>query len=418
MQEQIALERGYGHIEYDSFFRKKEIESIIIEQKESMNKWLEYFISEDTNCYPMWFKYYVFQNIVKIGFFDKEKNKFTKRTDSTVKPFIEINREAIAMLYDELYKYLNEQEITDKALQQLIQNGSFNKIYEYIIRKLEKVKKSNSNNNEGIWKKYEQESDPNILFNDIHGKGTGWCTAGGLETAKSHLDVGDFYVYYTKDENDKYTNPRIAIRMEWSSIAEIRGVAEQQNLENEMEDVIEEKLNEFPDKDKYKKKESDLKNLTNIYNKDKSGQDLTKEELRFLYEIDSKIIGFGYDDDPRIEEIIYHRDKRKDLSLVLDIAEDEISFTEEEALKGNIKYHYGDLYFYNLINATGLTLPEKIRGNLILSSLMTTNGLVLPKEIGGYLDLRKLTTIQNFIFPNKINGSLYLNKLKKTENLV
>ena len=35
-----------------------------------------------------------------------------------------------------------------------------------------------------------QNSDPNVLFNDIHGKGTGWCTAGGLETATAHLKGG------------------------------------------------------------------------------------------------------------------------------------------------------------------------------------------------------------------------------------
>ena len=49
----------------------KKINSIILEQKKSLDRWIKYFISEDTNCYPMWFKYYVFQNIVKIGFFEK-----------------------------------------------------------------------------------------------------------------------------------------------------------------------------------------------------------------------------------------------------------------------------------------------------------------------------------------------------------
>ena len=366
----------------------------------------------------MWFKYYVFQNIVKIGFFDKEKNKFTKRTDSTVKPFIEINREAIAMLYDELYKYLNEQEITDKALQQLIQNGSFNKIYAYIIRKLDKVKKSNSNNNEGIWKKYEQESDPNILFNDIHGKGTGWCTAGGLETAKSHLDVGDFYVYYTKDENDKYTNPRIAIRMEWSSIAEIRGVAEQQNLESEMESVVEEKLNEFPDKEEYKKKVSDMKELTKIYNKCKNKEELTKNELIFLYEINSKIIGFGYEKDPRIHIILEDRNIKEDLTIALDLSEDEISFTEEDALKRNVKYHHWDLDLEKLTSAKGLKLPKIIRGNLFLENLTDAEGLILPEIVGEKLNLESLTSVESLILPKKIGDGLCLDNLITAKGLV
>ena len=201
----------------------------------------------------MWFKYYAFQGMVKLGGYDKQNEKYSKRTETTLKPFVELDREALAIVYDEMTRFLNKEEILDEELKAMLKGGNFGKLYSAAIKKIDSISKDDTKSDEGIWKKYEQGSDPNILFNDIHGKGTGWCTAGGLETAKSHLDVGDFYVYYTKDENDKYTNPRIAIRMEWSSIAEIRGVAEQQNLESEMESVVEEKLNEFPDKEEYKK---------------------------------------------------------------------------------------------------------------------------------------------------------------------
>ena len=44
------------------------------------------------------------------------------------------------------------------------------------------------------------------------------------------------------------------LRMEGSSIAEIRGIADNQNIESNMEDILEEKLKEFPDRDKYNKK--------------------------------------------------------------------------------------------------------------------------------------------------------------------
>lgn len=91
--------------------------------------------------------------------------------------------------------------------------------------------------------------------------------------------------------------------MENKRIAEIRGVLEDQNIELELEDIVEKKLDEFPDKERYKKKVSDMKKLTNIYKNYKLNQELSKEELRFLYEIDSPIVGFGYYKDPRIEEI-------------------------------------------------------------------------------------------------------------------
>ena len=44
---------------------------IINEQKASLDMWLDYLISKDTDMYPTWFKYYVFQGMLKLGYFDK-----------------------------------------------------------------------------------------------------------------------------------------------------------------------------------------------------------------------------------------------------------------------------------------------------------------------------------------------------------
>ncbi len=418
MLKKIALERGYGHIDYDEYTKNQEINSIISEQKGSLDRWLNYFISEETNCYPMWFKYYVFQNVMKIGYFDKSKNQFTKRTQETTKPFIEINREAIAMLYDELCKHLDKQKITDEQLEQLIKNGSFNKIYSYITKKLDEEKKINIIDNEGIWKKYEQGSNPEILFNDIHGMGTGWCTAGGLETATAHLEGGDFHVYYTKGENGEYTNPRIAIRMEYNNIAEIRGIAENQNLESEMEIVVEEKLKEFPDKNEYLKKVSDMKELTKLYKKMKNKELISEEEKRFLYEEDSEIIGFGYDKDPRIEEIIEYVELVQKIAELYNIEIKDISFDSEEALKGNIKLHYGDLTLSDLQDGKGVILPENVDGMLNLFHFINVDGMVFPKAVNGSIHLEKLPKAKGLIFPKKVNGAIFLKSLTAAQNIV
>ena len=70
--------------------------------------------------------------------------------------------------------------------------------------------------------------------------------------------------------------------MENGNIGEIRGIAKDQNLEPEMEKVVEEKIKKFPDKDKYYKKVNDMKLLTNIYNIQEQGIELTKwEEMAF-----------------------------------------------------------------------------------------------------------------------------------------
>ena len=400
--------------------------------------WLDYLFSKDTDMYPTWFKYYVFQGMLKLGFFDKEKNSYTKRTESTVKPFIELNREALSLIYSELVKVLNKESIDDKKLNELINNGSFSKLYSYAILKLDSVKNDGFKSDDGIWKKYNKGSNPEILFNDINGKGTGWCTAGGIETARVHINGGDFHVYYTKDRERNYTKPRIAIRMEGNQIAEIRGISENQNIEANMEKVVDKKLEEFPDRDKYKKKVKDMEMLTYIYTKHENEGELTKTDLRFLYEIDDKITGFGYARDPRIEELLQERNVRKDLTLVLDCKEKNISLTEEEALSGNIIYHYGslwlnnltnaeglkfpdkiggDLYLRSLTSAKGLELPDEIEGDLNLSSLISAEGLKLPDKIGGYLDLSNLTSAKGLELPDEIEGDLNLSSLTSAEGL-
>ena len=379
--------------------------------------WLDYLFSKDTDMYPTWFKYYVFQGMLKLGFFDKEKNSHTKRTESTVKPFIELNREALSIIYSELIKVLNKENIDDKKLNELINNGSFSKLYSYAVLKLDSVKDDGFKSNDGIWKKYNKGSNPEILFNDINGKGTGWCTAGGIETARAHINGGDFHVYYTKDRERNYTKPRIAIRMEGNQIAEIRGISENQNIEANMEKVVDKKLEEFPDRDKYKKKVKDMEMLTYIYTKHENKGELTKTDLRFLYEIDDKITGFGYARDPRIEELLQERNVRKDLTLVLDCKEKNISLTEEEALSGNIIYHYGSLWLNNLTNAEGLKFPDKIGGDLYLRSLTSAKGLELPDEIEGDLNLSSLISAEGLKLPDKIGGYLDLNYLTSVEGL-
>ena len=416
LQKKIALDRGFGHVEIDKETRKEMSKSLIDDQKKSLDIWLEYLINKDS-IYPEWFKYYAFQGMIKLGSYDKEKEIFNRRTNKTTNIFIELNREALAMTYDNIELVLNNRVINDEELKQLIDNGSFGKIYSHILKKLEKNRKD-IDSNDGVWIKYNQGEDPEKLVDSLQGRGTGWCTAG-YETAKSQLSNGDFYVYYTKDSSGEYKQPRIAIRMDGKDkIGEIRGIAEHQNLESEMENILKEKLKEFPDRDKYFKKEKDMEKLTQIYKEYKTRK-LTIEEMKFLYEVDEKIEGFGYRKDPRIEEILKERNLKKDLSQVFNCNEDEISNNKQDVLDGKkIFYFHGNLDLRSLTSAEGLVLPEKIDGDLVLSSLTSAEGIVLPKEIGGYLDLESLTSAEGLILPKEIGGCLYLSSLTSAEGLI
>jgi len=188
---------------------------------------------------------------------------------------------------------------------------------------------------DGEWVKYDKGSDHIPLITSLQGHGTGWCTAGE-STAEAQLKTGDFHVYYSYDKEGKPTVPRVAIRMAENKIAEVRGIAHEQNLDPYIGDVAKEKLAEFPDGEKYEKKSTDMKRLTEIDGRMKKGEEPTNDDLRFLYEVDGKIEGFGYQTDPRIKEMLNRRDNKEDLSTVLHIPKKQISVTKEEALSGDI----------------------------------------------------------------------------------
>lgn len=437
-QEEMALERGFGHIEITEDQKLQLQQEVIENQKRSLDTWLDYFLSEDAKVYPFWAKYWAFQGMLKIGTYDKEKREFKNRSKNTVSPFCDLNREALAMSIDMVTKMLEKETIEEKELEVLVKTGSFSKIYSYILNKVLNNNQNIIKRNTGKWVKYNQGSDHVELVRSLQGYNTGWCTAGE-STAKSQLEGGDFYVYYTLDEKEEYKVPRIAIRMENNKIGEIRGIAENQNIESEMEEVVEEKLKEFPDKEEYYKKVNDMKELTKIYKEHQQQEELTKEELTFLYEINGKIKGFGYQDDPRIEEIKNERGRKKeDLAYLFDCDKSQIALNKDEIDENTIyydgdlnlddlkdaktlkfpKYIRGYLSLKGLTSAKNLVLPQSISGGLYLNSLIDAKGLVLPESIGGNLDLSGLKDADDLKLPKYINGNLYLNGLTNAKGLV
>lgn len=412
----LMFERGLGYVELTDKIKKELQDEIIENQQSRLDTWIDYLLSEDSKSYPFWTKYWAFQGMLELGKYDIEKEIFNKRTKETMEPFVYLNREALAISIDMILKLVNKEDIEDNELNNLVKSGSFKKIYSHILIKLFKERKKIVKRNIGIWIKYNKGSNYMSLVNSLQGYNTEWCTVGE-STAKSQLSLGDFYVYYTLDENNEYKIPRIAISMEDNKIVEIRGVAKQQNLEPEMEQVVSEKIKEFPDSKEYYKKVNDMKELTAIYNKFKSAQKLSKEELRFLYEIDSKIKGFGYYEDPRIKEIKQLRDAKKDLSEVFDCKEDQIALKKEEINEDTI-YYRGSLDLGGTTSAEGLVLPQSIHGYLYLGDLKSAEGLVLPQSIGGYLNLGGLKNAEGLVLPRKIGEYLDLSGLISAKGVV
>ena len=420
-QVRLAKELGYGNIKLTAEAKKGMIEEVIDDQKKTLDKWIEYFLyDEESKSYEMWEKYWVFQGLQNLGKYDKETGKFSKRDKSTVYPFPPVEREYIFTTLKLMEDFLKDKK-SEEDIKQALSTGNFKLLYEYVIKQSFLKGEHQSNSTDGKWIKYEQGSDYNILRDSLQGYYTGWCTAAGENFAKDQLAGGDFYVYYSLDENGEAKVPRIAIRMDGKDkIGEIRGIADNQNMEPEMMPILEEKLKEFPDRDKYLKKEHDMKLLTLIDKKVNNNIELTLDELKFLYEIDGKITGFGYWEDPRIEEIKRKRNKRRDYSLIFNVKEEEVALFKEEWLNNPEKFKVllDNIYLDSLTSTDGLVLPKYVDGNIGLHYLTSAEGLVLPQYVGGTIDLHYLTSAEGLVLPQHVGNSIDLHSLTSAEGLV
>ena len=343
LQQRIARNQGHGNVEFDDRTRQLAIDTVQQDQRESLESWSRYLRDESNdNTYPDWFKVYVWESMTRLGNFDKEKNQFKKRGSATTAPFPELNAEALAYVYDSIDQGFNRVEsIDDQKMSALLQSADFSKMYSHAMLEVTPASVERREITDGSWRKFDQiegsytpdytmdnneATDASVVDNEtamelatsLRGHGTGWCTAG-TRTAAHQLTDGDFYVYYSKDEDGNATVPRIAIRMENGTATEVRGIESQQNLEGNMLDIAQEKLSQLPGGDSYFTKVENMKRLTEIDERFKASGELTPEDIVFL-RFSGPIEGFGNNEDPRIDEILQARavDAGTDIEAVLE----------------------------------------------------------------------------------------------------
>jgi len=359
VEERAARQMGI-HAEYGPEQLEQRADIAVGDLESSIDQWITY-LSDKNEPYPTWFRYYVFRNILNLSEFDKTKQEFPKRSKGTFKLFPEVDRGALAHIQETMESAQDEEvlsrvrksqkdlwqtpesDLLTKEKAQAFAKLSFANQYAEAIKQNGDISPELREETKGEWVHYQQGTDPTALWMSLQNKGTAWCTRG-FPTAKTQLEGGDFYVYYTLDSQGKPSIPRIAIRMEGDKkIAENpRGVFDaQQNLEPNMTDILETKLKDFgPEADKYKQKTEDMKMMTEIEKKTQKNIRLTKQELVFLYEMDHKIQGFGYGRDPRIDEIRKQRDPLSDAPFIFECKPEEIAL-DKESVNKNTKAYIG-----------------------------------------------------------------------------
>lgn len=326
------------------------------EQKKTLSKWIEYFGSEEANHYPTWFKYLALRSLRKMGKRDRDTETYSKRSADTLQPFPDLSREALAKTLDAMTRQSNlgqtldlekQDEYTDEELDAqaeidlLADKGDFARLYAHFQGEIERARRERSEDTAGEWRHFPKGSDASVLCKTLEGKGTEWCTAG-LDVAESQLSNGEFYIYYTYDEDQQPTVPRVAIFLVNGEISEVRGVyGKDQDLELPFIDIARGKYQEFIGSERYEKADHDMKFLSKIEDKVKAGEELNKDDLTFLYEIDSTIEGFGNGADPRVAELRATRNPKEDAPIVFDCAPQDIAWSPQE-VGPNTKAYVGE----------------------------------------------------------------------------
>lgn len=352
---ELGIEAHYGEQELE---QRGEI--AVKDLEKSLNNWILY-LSDANEPYPTWFRYYAFRNILDLGDYDKDKGEFTKRSQGSTRLFPDIDRGALAYVEEMIeaakdpamlerlrkaqkavaLENIPEAQLITKEKAENFTKLSFAKQYAEGIKQAGEITPEMREETRGKWVKYQQGTDPTTLWASLQNKGTSWCTKG-FGTAETQLNGGDFYVYYTLDKQGKPVIPRIAIRMIGRDKIsnDVRGVLDsQQNIEGNMMPILDEKLKEFgSEADAFKKKSADMKILTAIEKKSKEGELFTKDDLVFLYEIDAYIEGFGYEKDPRIQELRDQRNPEEDMLIIFECTKEQIARSSKEITENTKAY--------------------------------------------------------------------------------
>ena len=330
-QEQILRDNGQGR---ELSRREKEIlaEDLIDKQRQSITSWTNYL--GDKNCpYPLWFKIYAFDGISKMSnALNLDDADYNRRDNTTALSFPKLNAEILAKVYRQINEFYGvdkedwlSKNSDDEKLVSLVKSANFPKLYakELVDTKVILKTPERTEDVHGDWFEYKLGDEEEIAS---LAEGTKWCVVDP-NVAHNYLVYGKyghsrntganskssskakFIIFRLEDPNSPgvfASNGSASIRLDPDGkVAEISGLNNGQAVEDALVPIVKEKALSLPGGEKYLQKFDDKQTLIKLDNKMKEGEDLTKEELSFLYELDRPIATLDTYNrkDPRIPEL-------------------------------------------------------------------------------------------------------------------
>ena len=340
-QEQILRDNGQGR-ELSRYEKEILAEDLIDKQRQSITSWANYL--GDKNCpYPLWFKVYAFDGISKMSnALNLDEADYNRRDNTTALSFPKLNAEILAKVYrniNEFYGVVKEDWLSkhpdDEKLVSLVKSANFPKLYakELVDTKVIIKTPERTEDVHGDWFEYKLGDEEEIAS---LAEGTRWCvvdpnvahnylTYGQYSNPEEYDDYDDdyydyddaevenseakFIIFRLEDPNSPgvyASNGSASIRLDPDGIVdEISGLNDGQAVEDALVPIVKEKTISLPGGEKYLQKFDDKQALIRLDKKMEKGQDLTKEELSFLYELDRPIATLDTYNrkDPRIPEL-------------------------------------------------------------------------------------------------------------------
>ena len=340
-QEQILRDNGQSR-KLSEYEKKILAEDLIDKQRQSITSWTNYL--GDKNCpYPLWFKVYAFDGISKMSnTLNLDDADYNRRDNTTALSFPKLNAEILAKVYRQINDFYGvdkenwlAQHSDDEKLVSLVKSANFPKLYakELVDTKVILKTPERTEDVHGDWFEYKLGDEEEIAS---LAEGTGWCvvdpnvahnylTYGQYSNPEEYDDYDDDYYDYDDAEVENSeakfiifrledpntpgvfaSNGSASIRLNPNGIVdEVSGLNEGQTVEDALVPIVKKKALSLPGGEKYLQKFDDKQALIKLDNKMEAGEDLTKEELTFLYELDRPIATLDTYNrrDPRIPEL-------------------------------------------------------------------------------------------------------------------
>ena len=330
-QEQILRDNGQGR---ELSRREKEIlaEDLIEKQRKSITSWANYL--SDKNCpYPLWFKVYAFDGISKMSnALNLDDADYNRRDNTTALSFPKLNAEILAKVYRQINDFYGvdkenwlSKHSDDEKLVSLVKSANFPKLYakELVDTKVILKTPERTEDVHGDWFEYKLGDEEEIAS---LAEGTHWCVVDP-NVAHNYLTYGEyghsrskgadeessskakFIIFRLEDPNSPgvfASNGSASIRLDPDGmVAEVSGLDGGQALEDSLVQTVKEKVLSLPGGKEFLQKFEDKQTLIKLDHKLQNGEDLTKEELSFLYELDRPIATLDTynSEDPRIPEL-------------------------------------------------------------------------------------------------------------------